>query len=67
MSNPILYAYDFNGQGGGNVISDIKEASLKIAQDELAWVHLDVNNPETKGWPLTLLGPKNLDLWFLNY
>ena len=50
MSNPILYAYDFNGQGGSNVISGIKEASLKIAQDELAWVHLDVNNPETKGW-----------------
>lgn len=50
MSNPILYAYDFDGQGGGEVISDTKEASLKIEQDELAWVHLDVNNPETKEW-----------------
>lgn len=50
MNNPILYAYEFDGQGGGEVISDTKEASLKIEQDELAWVHLDVNNPETKEW-----------------
>ena len=50
MNNPILYAYEFDGQGGGEVISYTKEASLKIEQDELAWVHLDVNNPETKEW-----------------
>lgn len=50
MSNPIIYAYEFNGKGGGEVISDTKQASLKIKEDQLAWVHLDVRNPKTKKW-----------------
>ena len=50
MSNAIIHAYDFDGNGGGTPIQDIKQASEKIKQDELAWVHLDANHPDTKTW-----------------
>lgn len=50
MSNPIIHAYEFDGKGGGTPIVNTKEASEKIKQEQLAWVHLNAQNPETSKW-----------------
>lgn len=50
MSNPIIHAYEFDGSGGGTLIQDVKIASQKIEQDQLAWVHLDAHDETTKVW-----------------
>ncbi len=50
MTSPIIHAYDFDGNGGGTPITDTKQASEKIKQDQLAWVHLDANHVDTKPW-----------------
>jgi zinc transporter len=45
----ILLAYGFDGKGGGYPL--LRDAvSKSIKDDKLAWVHLDVNNPDTKKW-----------------
>lgn len=49
MSNHILLAYGFDGKGGGNVLSH-EAISDRIRDDQLAWVHLDANLPETRTW-----------------
>ncbi len=49
MSDHVLMAYGFDGNGGGKQL--IGEAvSKQIRDDELAWAHLDVKHPDTKGW-----------------
>ncbi|HPF45597.1 MAG: zinc transporter ZntB [Alphaproteobacteria bacterium] len=50
MSKTMLLAYDFDGKGGGNAIDDIKVASQKIKNSQLAWVHLDARNPQAREW-----------------
>lgn len=55
----ILRAYEFDGGGGGNPLADEMVAEA-IRSDRLAWVHLDVNHPDTRGWlekELTYLDP----------
>ena len=49
MSGPILLAYDFDGEGGGKSVSDTIIAR-ELKNDNLAWVHLDGNHPDTKPW-----------------
>jgi len=50
MSDPILHAYEFDGKGGGQAITDIKAASAVIESDQLAWVHLDAQDDDTSTW-----------------
>ena len=50
MTNPIIHAYEFDNKGGGEPINDVKVASEKIKQDQLAWVHLDIDNDATRKW-----------------
>ncbi|WP_169544415.1 zinc transporter ZntB [Sneathiella aquimaris] len=49
MNSPILLACDFNGEGGGQALNET-EATQQLKADQLAWVHLDVNHPQTRGW-----------------
>ncbi|MAZ03296.1 MAG: zinc transporter ZntB [Sneathiella sp.] len=49
MSSPILLAYDFDGEGGGQSVSD-KVISRELKKESLAWVHLDLAHPDTKPW-----------------
>lgn len=49
MSNHILLSYEFDGKGGGKALTS-KAISERIKDDALAWVHMDVNHPDTKGW-----------------
>ncbi len=51
MNNPdhILRAFEFDGQGSGIPLSG-DDIALKIKEDVLAWVHLDVNSPDTRVW-----------------
>ena len=49
MSSHILLAYDFDGNGGGTALSG-DAISREIKNDNLAWVHLDSNHPDTKKW-----------------
>ena len=49
MTNPILLAYGFDGNGGGYALST-EEISTRVHGDELAWVHLDANLEETRTW-----------------
>ncbi len=49
MDQSILFAYDFNGKGSGHKINS-DQVSTKIKEKKLAWVHLDLNHPETENW-----------------
>ncbi len=56
MSDTILGAYEIDGAGGGTAINDVKIASQKIKDEQLAWVQLDRSNPKTKDWLKSELG-----------
>ena len=49
MSNHILLAYSFDGKGGGEALTGGAISKL-IKDDQLAWVHLDSEQPETRTW-----------------
>ncbi|WP_262694623.1 zinc transporter ZntB [Kordiimonas aquimaris] len=49
MSDHILLSYAFDGAGGAKVL-DNEEASKAAADEQIAWVHLDANHPDTKVW-----------------
>lgn len=49
MNEHILLSYEFDGHGGGTPLSG-DEIAKAVHDDRLAWVHLDVNHPETKNW-----------------
>jgi len=49
MKNNILLAYGFDGNGSGETL-DVEDISKHIKDDELAWVHMDVNHHDTKTW-----------------
>lgn len=49
LSEHILLAYGFDGKGGGTpLVGD--EISFLIKDEQLAWVHLDADNPATRQW-----------------
>lgn len=49
MSGHILLAYAFNGAGGAkSLLAD--EASDAAEADQIAWVHMDANHPDTEAW-----------------
>ena len=50
MSDALLFAFEFDGEGGATQINDIESAGEKIADDQLAWIHLDAQCDETKNW-----------------
>ncbi|MCB1782548.1 MAG: zinc transporter ZntB [Alphaproteobacteria bacterium] len=45
----ILFAYELDGKGGGKALKG-ENVAKKIKSKTLAWVHLDVNAPETRHW-----------------
>lgn len=45
----ILLAYNFNGDGTAQHLKH-KEVGVELANEGLAWVHLDANNPKTAAW-----------------
>ncbi len=49
MSSHILHAYRLDGAGGGAILPEAEVPGC-IADEELAWVHLDGNQPETREW-----------------
>ncbi len=49
MSDPILFSYAFDGNGGGAALKP-SEASACIKADDIAWVHLDANHEGTRAW-----------------
>jgi zinc transporter len=50
MSSPLIHAFEFDGKGGGVPIDDVKLASKKLKQDQLAWVHLNANKSASREW-----------------
>lgn len=46
---PILFAWGFDGQGGGSALAG-EDISRTLRADALAWVHLDATHPDTRGW-----------------
>ncbi len=50
MSTPLLHAFEFDGKGGGIPIDDVKLASKKLEQDQLAWVHLNATKSASRDW-----------------
>lgn len=51
MTEPILLAYHFDGQGGAQSLTpDAIGQHLKGETDTLTWVHLDANQKTTKQW-----------------
>lgn len=49
MSGPILFAYAFDGKGGASALTGAA-VSDNIKADNIAWVHLDANHPDTAEW-----------------
>lgn len=49
MTDAILLAYAFNGEGGGNALVG-DAVSQQIRSEKLAWVHMDANHPDTRPW-----------------
>lgn len=49
MSEPILFAYHFDGEGGGQAL-DYSELSTRDKNDQLIWVHLDADHELTSSW-----------------
>lgn len=45
----ILFAYGFDGKGGGTPLKG-KAISQMIKSKKLAWVHMDARSPQTKKW-----------------
>ncbi len=48
-TNHILLAYNFDGQGNGNLIKN-QEVAFELQNEGLAWVHLDANSKNTAAW-----------------
>jgi len=49
VSEAILFAYDFDGKGGAKPLAG-DAISEQLKAKEIAWVHLDANHPDTRGW-----------------
>ncbi|MEZ5814491.1 MAG: zinc transporter ZntB [Alphaproteobacteria bacterium] len=63
MNQPIMHAYQINGDGTGTLLEG-DDVSQVIRADQLAWVHLDATMPETREWlmrEVSYLDPLVLD------
>lgn len=49
MNEHILLAYGLDGKGGGKALEGL-DITQQLADDKLAWVHLDANHPDTRMW-----------------
>jgi zinc transporter len=49
MSNSVLFAYGFDGLGGAAPLEG-KAIAQALEHEDLAWVHLDTNHPDTRDW-----------------
>jgi zinc transporter len=49
VTSHVLFAYRFDGKGGGEALPD-EQVAKEIKADTLAWVHLNVDHPDTKPW-----------------
>lgn len=49
MSSHILLSYAFDGKGGGKALND-EEAGTVAESEQIAWVHMDANHPDTEAW-----------------
>lgn len=49
QSKFILSSYGFDGKGGGEILSG-DEISRQIKSEQLAWIHMDTNFPESRKW-----------------
>jgi zinc transporter len=45
----VLLSYVFDGKGGGQKLAG-NDISRLVKDDQLAWVHLDGNHPDTRDW-----------------
>lgn len=45
----VIHALSLNGDGSGEQISG-RDISKAIANDALAWVHLDISDPFSRDW-----------------
>lgn len=45
----VLLSYAFDGKGGGRKIAG-EEIAQQLKDDQLAWVHLEANHPDTRSW-----------------
>ena len=60
MSEHVLHAYALDGNGGGTPLSLDSVSEHTRSNEQLTWVHLDANYPETREWlvnELTYLDP----------
>ncbi len=46
MNKPVLFAYGFDGNGGGQNHS-AEDAANKVNDQQLIWIDLDIHHPET--------------------
>lgn len=49
MSSHILLSYAFDGKGGGRPLAG-DEISRQVRAEQIAWVHMDANHPDTRQW-----------------
>ena len=49
MSDPVLLSYSLDGSGGGAALHDGAVSRL-LKDDQLAWVHLNADHPDTAAW-----------------
>jgi len=49
MTDHILLAYGFDGQGGGTALQGAA-ISEQLRDDRLAWIHMDANHKDTRPW-----------------
>ncbi len=49
MNDHIILSYTFDGKGNGKSLKN-EDIASEIKSKKLAWVHLDANHQETKGW-----------------
>ena len=58
MSDPVLLSYSLDGSGGGVALHDGAVSRL-LKDDQLAWVHLNADHPDTAAWLLREVGYLN--------
>lgn len=49
MSDHILMSYAFDGKGGASALPT-NEISAYLEADQIAWIHMDANHPDTQTW-----------------
>lgn len=52
----MIHAFSIDGQGSGTSLSEDDDVAAIVESEQLAWVHFDVNDPNSKLWLETELG-----------